>query len=130
MANSWFRFKQFTVHQDRCAMKVGTDGALLGALAPVPLKGKILDIGTGTGVVALMLAQRSDVEIDAVEIDAVEVDEGAARQAAENIRDSPWSDRIQVINADFRDFYQSLTHRYVRSDERIVGKEGVSRCKT
>src|SRR3546814_21164417 len=124
MANSWFRFKQFTVHQDRCAMKVGTDGALLGALAPVPLKGKILDIGTGTGVVALMLAQRSDVEIDAVEIDAVEVDEGAARQAAENIRDSPWSDSIQVIHADFRDFYQSWKKRS-RSEERRVGKECV-----
>src|SRR3546814_4344473 len=113
MANSWFRFKQFTVHQDRCAMKVGTDGALLGALAPVPLKGKILDIGTGTGVVALMLAKRSDVEIDAAEIAAVEVDEGAARHAAVTIPDSTWSDRIQVFPSDFRDFSQSWKNRYV-----------------
>ncbi|QEC53657.1 tRNA1Val (adenine37-N6)-methyltransferase [Anseongella ginsenosidimutans] len=115
MANSWFRFKQFIIEQDRCAMKVGTDGVLLGALAGTfsgepglsVAGGNILDIGTGTGLVALMLAQRS-----AAQIDAVEIEEAAAGQAAENVARSDWAERIQVIHADFRDFYRSCDKKY------------------
>ena len=86
-----FRFKQFEVHQDLCAMKVGTDGVLLGAWARGGLR--ILDAGTGTGVIALMLAQRYP---DA-EVTAIDIDEGAVRQAAANVSQSPFASRIHVI---------------------------------
>lgn len=95
MANDFFRFKQFTVFQSRCAMKVGTDGTLLGAWA----RGgkRILDIGTGTGLLALMMAQRF---IDA-EIIGIEIDEDTARQAQDNISASPFAERIVVRCQDF-----------------------------
>lgn len=82
-----FTFKQFFVAHDRCAMKVGTDGILLGARAPVAGVKRILDIGTGSGLLALMLAQRTD---NSVLIDAVELDVDAAQQAEENITQSLW----------------------------------------
>ena len=90
MANNFFRFKQFTVYQEICAMKVGTDGVLLGAWA----KGgnRILDIGTGTGVVALMMAQRFP---DAI-VDAVDVDEFAVRQANDSFNRSQFAKRLSV----------------------------------
>ncbi len=93
MSRSTFTFKQFTVRQERCAMKVGTDGVLLGAWAYLDGCRRILDIGTGTGVIALMCAQRAipDVLIDAIEIDAV-----AAAQAADNVTASPFSGRVRV----------------------------------
>ena len=81
-----FSFKQFTIHQDACAMKVGTDGVLLGVLADVTAATHLLDIGTGTGLVALMLAQRNP----SMSIDAIEIDSKAAKQAAENVAQSPW----------------------------------------
>lgn len=88
-----FRFKQFTIHQDKCAMKVGTDGVLLGAWAEcMPDDRSILDIGTGTGVVALMMAQRTSAHIVAVEIDAT-----SAEQARLNVAESPWADRVEVL---------------------------------
>lgn len=90
MANNFFRFKQFTVYQDRCAMKVGTDGALLGAWAQGGAS--ILDVGTGTGVVALMMAQRFPMAT----VHAVEVDPLAAGQANENVVASPFADRVAV----------------------------------
>ena len=81
-----FRFKQFAVRQDRCPMKVGTDGVLLGAWAEVrPGDRRMLDVGTGTGLIALMLAQRSAAWITAVDIDVE-----CATQAAENFAASPW----------------------------------------
>lgn len=86
MPNPYFQFKQFVVYQDRCAMKVGTDGVLLGALAPVEQVPSALDIGTGTGLVALMLAQRNP----SMHIDAIEIDADAAEQAAQNVAQSPW----------------------------------------
>ncbi len=87
-----FRFKQFTVRQDQCAMKVGMDGVILGAWA----KGgqRILDVGTGTGLIALMMAQRYE---DAV-VTGIDIDEGAVTQARENITASPFKDRIQILH--------------------------------
>lgn len=98
MSNPYFQFKQFTVWHDRCAMKVGTDGALLGAWTDVAGAGRILDVGTGTGLVTLMLAQRS---VDA-SIVAVEIDEAAAVQAHENVSNSPWANRITVLHSDYK----------------------------
>ena len=95
MPNPFFRFKQFTVYHDRCAMKVGTDGVLLGAWANVAQAHHILDIGTGTGLIALMLAQRSDALITAIDID-----EGAIEQATDNAENSPWASRIRILQQD------------------------------
>lgn len=92
-----FNFKQFAIRQEHCAMKVGTDGVLLGAWARVAHCSHILDVGTGTGLVALMAAQRSGAHIVAIDLDA-----DAVRQAAENIASSPWSNRIRVVKADVR----------------------------
>ncbi len=92
-----FTFKQFFVAHDRCAMKVGTDGILLGAWAPVAGVKRILDIGTGSGLIALMLAQRTPSNVD---VDAVELDPDAAQQAHENIQQSPWAARMQVHQQD------------------------------
>ena len=103
MSNPYFQFKQFTVWHDKCAMKVGTDGVLLGAWTSVQGAHSILDVGTGTGLVALMLAQRS---LPNTNIVALEIDEAAAGQAKENIVRSPWKKQIEVVQADFRK-YQS-----------------------
>ena len=92
-----FRFKQFTVFQSECAMKVGTDGVLLGAWADTHNATRILDIGTGTGLLALMLAQRAPH----AEITASEIDPAAVEQAAANAQNSPWGDRIRIIGGDF-----------------------------
>lgn len=99
MGNPYFKFKQFTVWHDKCAMKVGTDGVLLGAWADVKHTQHILDIGTGTGLVALMLAQRSQATIAAIEID-----HDAASQAEQNINLSAWQERITVFEQDFKMF--------------------------
>ena len=99
MSNSFFQFKQFRIEQDRCAMKVTTDACVLGAWSPLPMTGNFLDIGTGTGLLALMLAQRSEGVIDAIELD-----EESFLQAKENIEASRWKDRIHLIHADIKDF--------------------------
>lgn len=96
MANQWFRFKQFMVNQDRCAMKVGTDSVVLGVLCRLEGVHTILDAGTGTGVVSLMLAQRSS----ALEITGLEMDEAAAQQASENFLQSPFASRLSVVQCD------------------------------
>lgn len=104
-----FTFKQFFVAHDRCAMKVGTDGILLGAWAPVAGVKRILDIGTGSGLLALMLAQRTD---ENVIIDAVELDVDAAQQAQENIAQSPWMHRVSVHTEDAQQWIPRQTVRF------------------
>lgn len=100
-----FRFKEFTVFQDRSAMKIGTDGVLLGAWCSLKHKpNAILDVGTGTGVIALQLAQRSLAET----IDAVEVDENAYEQAVENFENSDWSDRLFCYHSSFEEFAKEM----------------------
>ena len=101
MANGYFQFKQFTIHQQHCAMKVGTDGTLLGAWALAPENEcSILDIGTGTGLIALMMAQR----FPQASVTAIDIDEGAVRQAKENVLASPFAERIHVVKADVLTF--------------------------
>ena len=92
MGAPFFRFKQFTVWHDCCAMKVGTDGVLLGAWCPLPqcACARVLDIGTGSGLIALMTAQRLQSSL----VDAIDIDEDAAKQAKYNFEKSPWSQRI------------------------------------
>lgn len=104
MSNPYFQFKQFTVWHDQCAMKVGTDGVLLGAWTSVERARRVLDIGTGTGLVALMLAQRS---LPDVKIVALEIDGAAAGQARENVARSPWRERVEVVQADFKKYRSS-----------------------
>ncbi|WP_243077379.1 tRNA1(Val) (adenine(37)-N6)-methyltransferase [Pantoea sp. MQR6] len=104
-----FTFKQFFVAHDRCAMKVGTDGILLGAWSPIANVKRILDIGSGSGLIALMLAQRTP---EAVHIDAVELDSQAAQQARENIQQSPWSTRIHVHPQDIASWAENSEQRY------------------
>jgi tRNA1Val (adenine37-N6)-methyltransferase len=98
-SNSYFQFKQFVVNQEDCAMKVGTDGVLLGAWFDFKENGSVLDIGTGTGLIALMAAQRG-----ADSVVAVEIDEKAARQAAENVASSKWKDIVTVVLSDIACF--------------------------
>ena len=109
MAASPFRFKQFTINQDRCAMKVGTDGVLLGAWTPLDHRPmSILDIGAGTGLVALMLAQRSDAGL----IDALEVDDHAFEQCVQNFEASPWNDRLFCYHAGWDEFVEEMDDTY------------------
>ena len=106
---STFKFKQFSVEQDRCAMKIGTDGVLLGAWSPIPDNCySVLDIGTGTGIIAMMIAQRSSAE----QIDALEIAEEAYEQAAENFENSPWSDRLFCFHAGLDELIEEPEDEY------------------
>ena len=98
-----FRFKQFTIEQDECAMKVGTDGVLLGAWA----RGgsRVLDVGTGTGIIALMMAQR----YPEAHVLGIDIDEGAVRQATTNVQTSPFSSRIRIQQTKLQDMDDSFT---------------------
>ncbi len=109
MANPWFAFKQFTVWQDRTAMKVTTDGVLLGAWVNTGREPqRILDIGTGTGLIALMMAQRCPQ----AQVDALEIDPDAAQQARENMERSPWHDRLQVLPVPLQEFVAGIPGSY------------------
>lgn len=102
-----FQFKQFAIEQDRCAMKVCTDACVLGAYADVRQATKILDIGTGTGLLALMVAQRSQAQIDAVEINP-----DAFGQAKENVQKSPFAERIRLFCTSIQDFAAENSAQY------------------
>lgn len=106
---STFNFKQFSVQQDKCAMKIGTDGVLLGAWCPIDNNPfSVLDIGAGTGILALMLAQRSNAE----QIDSLEIDEEAYEQCVENFENSPWSDRLFCFHAGLDEFVDEPEDEY------------------
>lgn len=107
--NKPFQFKQFTVNQDRCAMKIGTDSVLLGAWASLDHNPfSVLDIGAGTGVLSLMIAQRSNAEL----IDALEIDSDAYEQCVENFEQSPWGDRLFCYHASLDEFTNEIDDQY------------------
>ena len=108
MSNIFFKFKQFVIFQDQCAMKVGTDGVLLGAWVNVDRCNYILDIGTGTGLIALMLAQRNPKAI----IDAIDIEEDCVIQAKQNIAGSSFSQRINIQNSSFQEFSKCKDKKY------------------
>ena len=108
MANSFFEFKQFTVHQEDCAFKVTTDACILGAYPEIPEPEKICDIGTGTGILSLMMAQKFSGAI----IDAIEIDPLSAKQAGENFKSSPWDNRITVFNDSIQHFARQNKIKY------------------
>lgn len=105
--NNWFQFKQFKIIQENAAMKVGTDALLLGAWADMSETKNILDVGTGTGIIALMVAQRSGAKITAIEIE-----KNAACEAEKNVMNSPWSGRISVKNISFQEFAKQSQDKY------------------
>jgi len=106
--NNYFQFKQFRITQERSAMKVGMDGVLLGAWADSSGAERILDIGTGTGLIALMMAQKNKV----AQIDAIEVDPEAFQDANLNIQQSSWSERIQPKLCSFQEFTECSSRKY------------------
>lgn len=112
MPNPFFRFKQFTVYHDQCSMKVGTDGVLLGAWTDCSSAKRILDIGTGSGLIALMLAQRSD---DAI-IDAIDIDEAACKQAEFNFTRSSFFKRLRAYHTSIRDFHPAESYDLIVSN--------------
>jgi tRNA1Val (adenine37-N6)-methyltransferase len=107
MANSYFKFKQFIIYQDKTAFKVGTDGVLLGACAWLTNAKRILDVGTGTGLIALMAAQRSDAEVT-----AIESEEASFIQASENIKLCKWSERTSVIHTGFKNYSLTAARKF------------------
>jgi len=109
MANQPFEFKHFSIHQDKTAMKVGTDGVLLGAWTEIdPEVFSILDIGAGTGVISLMMAQRSQAEL----IDAIELNDEAYEQTVENFERSDWGDRLFCYHASLKEFQDEIEDKY------------------
>ena len=104
-----FKFKKFSINQDRCAMKVGTDAVLLGSWTPLEHNPQnILDIGAGTGIIALMLAQRSTAK----SIDAIEIEDNAYEQCFENFENSSWSDRLFCYHASLLEFSEEIEEEY------------------
>jgi tRNA1Val (adenine37-N6)-methyltransferase len=101
MANNYFNFKQFSIRQDNSTFKVGTDGVLLGACSDISGVRSILDIGSGTGLISIMLAQRCDAEIT-----AIEPDHASYVQSCENVSQCLWSERIKVVHTTLQDFDQ------------------------
>ena len=107
MSEDSFHFRQFCIHQDKCAMKVGTDAVLLGSWIKTGTAKRILDIGTGTGVIALMLAQKSNAMIDAIDID-----ENAWLQSKQNFISSPWFDRMHSRHISFQCLVEEQPESY------------------
>jgi len=109
MPNNIFQFKQFTIQQDKAAMKVGTDGVLLGSWVNLNENVfSVLDIGAGTGLIALMMAQRSNAEL----IDAIELDDNAYEQTVENFENSDWGDRLFCYHASLQEFANEIDDKY------------------
>jgi len=109
MSQKPFRFKAFEVSQDRCAMKIGTDAVLLGAWSSISNNPcSVLDIGSGTGILALMLAQRCQANL----IDAIEIDEDAFEQCVSNFENSPWADRLFCYHAALNEFVEEIEDQY------------------
>ena len=98
-----FHTRQFDLHQEQSAMKIGTDGVLLGAWCALPHSGSVWDLGTGTGLIALMAAQRCGCTITGVEIDRA-----SALEAAANAASSPWSDRVRIVHGDALELADTL----------------------
>jgi len=125
LANSWFQFRQFTIHQDKCAMKVTTDACLFGAWVANEIEiGKLkninsLDIGTGTGLLALMVAQKNPLAF----IDAIEIDHAAADQARANVNGSKWKDRVNIIEADAGSFSPQKKYDLIISNPPFYERE-------
>jgi tRNA1Val (adenine37-N6)-methyltransferase len=107
MSHSTFVFKQFNIQQDKCAMKIGTDAVLIGAWVETKDASSILDIGTGTGIIAIMLAQKSTAKIDAIDMEL-----SAYEQAAENVRFCKWNEQINVHHATFQEYNSRINHKY------------------
>jgi tRNA1Val (adenine37-N6)-methyltransferase len=107
-AAQFFLFRKFRICQDRCTMKVGTDGVLLGAWAEVGEVSSALDIGTGSGVIAIMLAQRAKK----AQIHAVEIHDASFQQARENMAESPWADRLSVFHTSIQELALRQEHTY------------------
>ncbi|MEO8762022.1 MAG: methyltransferase [Bacteroidia bacterium] len=107
MSQQTFVFKKFSIHQHKSAHKVGTDAVLIGSWATVTNAKTILDIGTGTGIIALMMAQKSNAQIDAIDIE-----QGSFEQANENVSHSIWADRIKVYQKSLQDFANSVNKKY------------------
>ncbi len=107
MANNYFQFKQFKIIQEKSAMKVGTDGALLGAWANIFGIKNVLDVGAGTGLISLMIAQRSSAKILGIEIE-----KNAAVEANENVQRSPWKNRVAIENRSFQEFEMSSKGKF------------------
>jgi tRNA1Val (adenine37-N6)-methyltransferase len=116
MANSFFQFKQFIIHQDACAMKVTTDSCLFGSIVGSMVNGtllkNVLDIGAGTGLLSLMIAQ----QYPDVLIDAIEIDDAAASQAVENIQASPWKDQIRIFHTDIKNYKEGKKYDLIISN--------------
>ena len=102
-----FSFKQFTIRQDKCAMKVGTDAVLLGSWVHANDAKMVLDIGTGTGIISLMVVQKTNAMIEAIDID-----ENAVIQAKENVSESLWKDRIDIKHVSLQDYCQQINKKY------------------
>lgn len=109
MSKKPFKFKDFTINQDQCAMKIGTDGVLLGAWTSLEKNPfSILDIGSGTGILSLMMAQRSHAEV----IDALEIDAQAFEQCVNNFEQSQWGDRLFCYHASLKEFIEEIEDEY------------------
>ena len=107
MANNYFSFKAFTINQDKTIFKVGTDGVLLGACADITGGKRILDVGTGTGLIALMIAQRTNAGIVAIEPEI-----NSYKEVCQNVRNSEWQNRISVENVDFQRYSSEQTQKF------------------